>query len=277
MIGVLTSLCSALCFGLSDFAGGFASRRVSYLQVAIVGLAVSVAGAWIVVVLSPRGWPAPAIGWGVCGGLGAAVGSTALYRGFGKGFVTIVGPLSGLGAACLPVLAGIVLGERLRVQSWVGIVLGLVAIVLLSSPGGGGSTSRSGPAITDGVLSGAGFGLEFIALERAGDDSGLLPVAVSQTTAFAVVGLLMMRGGRLRFDWSRSHGWAALCGFLSLVATAAYFLASQLTSLSSAAVLSSLYPVVPVILSVALLHERPPWIQWVGVVLDFLAIYLIVA
>ncbi len=179
------------------------------------------------------------------------------------------------GAAALPAVVGAFLGDRLPTLGVIGAVIALPAIWLMSSTSEASAGRRAGTA--DGLLSGAGFALEFVGLERAGDASGLWPVAVSQTTALVLVALLV---AVRRPVWRPQRGavvLAAIAGLLSLLATALYFVAAHAGMLTVAAVLASLYPGVTVVLAAAFLQERPDSRQVTGLVLGAVAVTLIVA
>jgi uncharacterized membrane protein len=62
---------------------------------------------------------------------------------------------------------------------------------------------------------------------------------------------------------------------VSVTATVLYFLAAQAGQLTVAAVLSSLYPAITVLLAVALLRERTSRLQHCGLLLAAAAITLI--
>ncbi len=69
-MAVVLALCSALCYGLSDFLGGFLSRRTSAWSVAVVGqtssfVCIAVLAGFV------DGTPAPAdLVWAVVAGVG---------------------------------------------------------------------------------------------------------------------------------------------------------------------------------------------------------------
>jgi drug/metabolite transporter (DMT)-like permease len=273
--GALLALTSAVAFGSCDFVAGLAARKASFWWVTVLSLVTSVTGAWVVVGVQRDPPSGQALSWGAAAGAGAAIGATALYRGYGRGQMAVAGPISSVGAAALPAVVGALLGERLAAPGVVGVVLALPGIWLMSSTGGRGPRSRTGTA--DGLLSGAGFALEFVGLERAGNASGLWPVAISQTTALLLVAL-MVAARRPVLDLGRdSSVLAAGAGLLSLLATGFYFLASQAGLLTVAAVLASLYPGVTVVLAAAFLHERPDGRQVAGLVVGAVAVILIVA
>lgn len=273
-LGAGLGLISAACFGMCDFAAGLAARRASYWWVALLSLAASVAGAWLVVGGQGAAISTVALIWGAAAGLGAAVGATALYRGYGHGQMAVAGPISSVGAAGLPAIAGAVLGERLGAPGLVGVVLALPGIWLMSSVQGARTRSRAGTR--DGLISGAGFALEFVGLERAGDASGFWPVACSQTVALVLVALVVaVRRPPMDLDKGASL-LATVAGGLSLAATGSYFLAAHAGLLTVAAVLASLYPGVTVVLAAIFLRERPDRRQMLGLTLGGVAVALIV-
>jgi drug/metabolite transporter (DMT)-like permease len=273
-LGTLLGLSAALAFGLCDFVAGIASRRLSFWWVTLASLCASVAVAWVTVAVRGEGAAAPrAVGWSVAAGVGAAVGASALYRGYGRGQMAVAGPLSAVGAAALPAVAGALLGDRLPALGFIGVVLALPAIWMMAGGGEGAGSVRAG--VPDGLLSGAGFALEFVGLERAGGGAGLLPVAISQTTAMVLLALVV---AAMRPPWrrsSRAFSLAVLAGLLSLVATAAYFGAADEGMLTVAAVLASVYPGVTVGLAAVFLRERPGRRQLVGLALGAVAVVLI--
>ncbi len=182
-------LTSAVSFGLCDFVAGLAARRLSFWWVTVLSLVASVAAAWVVVGVQHEAPALRSLVWGTAAGVGAAVGATALYRGYGRGQMAVAGPLSSVGAAALPAVVGAAVGERLPTLGVVGVVLALPGIWLMSSAATPGVNVRAG--VGDGLLSGCGFALEFVGLERAGDASGLWPVAISQSAALVLVTLVV--------------------------------------------------------------------------------------
>jgi uncharacterized membrane protein len=132
-VGVALALLAALAFGVSDFAAGVASRRVSAGQVTAVAQALGVLTAIVgVIVFSGSGPAAPALGWGALSGVGSAVGTLSLYRGLATGRMTIVATLSAVLTAVIPALVGIALGNDISALALTGIVLSLPAIALVS-------------------------------------------------------------------------------------------------------------------------------------------------
>lgn len=262
-IGLVLALGAAFAYGAADAVGGSASRRHSYWQVVLVG---QFAGALIMFVagsLAP-GSPRPAdFAWAVLAGAGSAMGSVFLFRGLARGRMSLVAPVSAVGAAILPVLVGVGLGERPGWLVWVGILVALPGIWLVSREGTA-RTPTSRAALLDGAIAGTGFGILFIALAQVSADAGALPLAANQLFG----GLLTIAvAATLRQPWRpnrRVVGWGSASGLLGAAGTLAFTLATNATHLGMAAVLASLYPAVTAVLAAAFLGERIDAWQRVG-------------
>ncbi len=135
-MGILLALAAALLYGGSDFGGGLASRRLGSLRVSVVGSAAATVLAWATLIMV--GGPGPslrAVAWGLASGLAGGAGTLVLYRGLARGQMSVVGPLSAVGAAVVPVAAGVALGERPSLLSVAGVLVALPAIVLVAASG----------------------------------------------------------------------------------------------------------------------------------------------
>ncbi len=280
-MGVVLALCSALAYGLSDFVGGLLSRRTSAWAVAVVAQ-VSSTLCTAVVALFVTGSPHAAdLRWALLAGVGSGLGTGFLYRGFASGRMAVVAPVSAVGAALVPVLAGALGGERPSALVWSGIVAALPGIWLVSSASGSG-TSRSGrPSVaagaTDGVLAGLGFGLLFACLGQVPERAGWWPLTLCQ--AVSVVTVVAVAAG-LRAPWlprGRTVRLAALAGPLGATATGCFLVATHHGYLTVAGVLSSLYPASTVLLAAVLLKERVHRAQGVGLGLCAVAVACVAA
>jgi uncharacterized membrane protein len=283
-MAILLGLASAIAFGVSDYLAGVLSRRLHFTLVGLISQVSATALAWAS--LPWTGGPRPAtaaLAWGALSGIGGGVGSLALYRGLGRGKMSVVGPLSSVGAAALPALAGIALGDRPSPLAIGGVLLALPAIWLVASSSGrpGGERAAGPSGVGDGLLAGAGFGLLFIGLARAGDGAGLWPVATGQLTALVL--LTVVVGVRLATTRPTLPGGPRallpplLVGCLSVTATLLYFLATHSGLLTIVAVLASLYPGITVLLAWLLLGERITRVQRAGLALCAVAVVAIAA
>ncbi len=130
---VLFGLLSAIAWGGGDFGGGLLSRRTSVFGVVLVSQLVGMVVAIGLAVVRAEGLPTPAdIGWSVLGGVVGGIGITALYHGLAVGRMGVVAPVTGVIAAIIPVVTGIVLEGWPDRLVLVGIVVAIVAVVLVS-------------------------------------------------------------------------------------------------------------------------------------------------
>ena len=270
-MGILLALAAALLYGSSDFGGGLASRRLGSLRVAVVGSAAATVLAWATLILV--GGPGPslrAVAWGLASGLAGGAGTLVLYRGLARGQMSVVGPLSAVGAAVVPVAAGVALGERPSLLSVAGVLVALPAIVLVAASGS--VRGKLGAGLLDGLAAGLAFGILFIGLAQAGRNAGLWPVASEQTgTLLITLAVAVKTREPLRIP-VRAAGLPVLAGASGMAATLAYFYATHFSMLAIAAVLVSLYPGVTVLFARTLLHERFTPAQRAGLGLCALAI-----
>ena len=279
MSAVLLALASALAYGSSDFLGGLLSRRVNFAQVGLVMQVGAVAASCCLLpIVDGAGPTAAALGWGALSGLGGGVGSLVLYRGLGRGQMSVVSPLAALASAVLPAVVGIISGERPSALALAGIVLALPALWLTARPPGQGRAPTAG-GVRDGLVSGAGFALLFIALAHAGGHSGLWPLVASAVVSLLLqAGFVLLRHPVHARDVRRTRpqlAAALLTGVVSAAATLLYFLAAHAGLLTVVAVLSSLYPAVTVLLAVLILREHPSRAQQVGLMAAAAAVALV--
>lgn len=278
-IGITLALLAAIGYGTADFVGGTGARRAPSMSIVFMGQLTGGA-AMLTVGFAAPGTPTLAhAGWALLAGLGSAAGSIYLMRGLSRGRMAVVAPTSAVGAAVLPVLAGLASGDRPAIPVWIGLVLALPGIWLVSRqvPEGTQSATVSRGAVVDGLLGGLGFGVLFVALGQIPESAGTLPLALNQLTGglVAVVVATVMRQ-----EWrpsSRAAGWGMTSGLLGVCGSLAFVEASHLADLGVVAVLASLYPAVTVLLARAVLSERLGAEQRFGLVFCSLAAGLIAA
>ena len=126
-----------------------------------------------------------------------------------------------------------------------------------------------------GLAAGVCFALLFIGLNQAGSGSGLWPVFSGQVTALASVGCLAAFTGDLRLPEARGGWLAAIAGLTGGPGTIFYFLATHHGLLAVAAVLSSLYPAVTIMLARLLVGERLTAVRLAGLSLAAASVALI--
>lgn len=280
-MAALLALLAAVTYGVCDFVGGLGGRRVAAALVPIPMQAVALITVGIAILCGFGGEPTPAmLAWGGIGGIGTGVGNAALLRGLAGGRMSVVAPVSAVLAAAVPTIVGVISGDRLTLFAWLGVALAFPAIALTSwTRGPGGSPLRD---IGYGALAGCGFGLLFVAVDRAGPDAGAWPLLPGQCVALLVVctaaipeiARLRRRGESL--DVVTAVRWGAAAGALGAVANLLFLAATAHGQLTVIAVLTGLYPAVTVLLAALVLRERIHRQQAVGLLAAAVAVALIV-
>lgn len=261
---MVLALTAAAGWGAADFVGGVAGRRASAVSVAFASQLV---GLVALVVLAPV-VPAPLrpadVAWGVAAGAGAAVGVALLYHGLAVGLMSVVAPVTAVGAACIPVLFGLVTGERPPATALAGVVVALGAVALLCAgpshghdptPGGVAGEASARTGLLTGLAAGAGFGAYFVFLGHAGHSAGLWPLLGSRTTSVVLLGTAVLLTGRSLLPAGAGRG-VVVVGVLDVVANVSYLLATRRGLLSVVALLASLYPAATVAMARLFLRER---------------------
>jgi drug/metabolite transporter (DMT)-like permease len=205
---------------------------------------------------------------GILGG----VGITALYRGLAIGRMGIVAPVTGVLAAVIPVVGGIVLEGLPAAMVLVGIGLAVLSVVLVSrvADEGGGRAGLT-EALVAGVAIGS-FGIVISGLSEGQVFSSLTVIRLVQACLVIAVVLAVRAAWRPPTDALPA---IVVVGVLDMAGNSFYLLAVQTGALAVASVLSALYPVATVILAAVVLRERVTRDHTVGIVLAAAAIVLI--
>ena len=249
----------ALAYGSGDFLGGFASQRLRTSTVLLgaqsIGLAVSIL---LVIVLRDASPDAHVYVLSAVAGAVGVVAVALLYRGLAVGRMSVVAPVSAVGGAVLPVVWGLLRGERPSALAMVGIALALIAIVIV----GRGAEHDPAPSVTPlhelalGAGAGIGFGIVFILFSESASGSGLWPVLIARCTSVPLlIGAVIVLRQPPRVTRS---GLAPVlgAGLFDVTANALIVLAIRRGLLSLVAPVASLYPATTVLLARFVLYER---------------------
>lgn len=275
MITVVLALSGALAYGVSDFLGGLASRRIRPLVAtawaALFGIVPLLIG---LLILGGR-FTADAVLWGVVAGLAGSIGVLFLYTALAIGPMSVLSPVTSVVAVVIPIAVALLFaGSRL---SWIGtaaIVTAVIAVALVSTakdPSGARLTTRG--LIAAGIA-GCGFGGLVLAYSATSPDDGLAPLVVARVVqsvvmwaGVAVVSRRRGQGGAGRVPWLL----LAICGTVDAAANvliqAALHTGAAATTLPVVSVLNALYPIGTVILAAVVLRERLSRLQVTGLAL----------
>ena len=109
--------------------------------------------------------------------------------------MSVVAPVTAVTAAAVPVLAGLLGGNRIGLWAGVGILLALLAVVLVSAEGGLASLRAARPAsLTPPLVAGTAFGFFFVLLDRTSADAGLTPLVAARLASVVLVVVVALAG-----------------------------------------------------------------------------------
>lgn len=281
MLNVALAVLSGLVWGVGDFAGGKATQRAAVLPVVWISKLVSLPLLAIYLVATYVPMTPIGLAWGAMAGVAGFVGLVLFYRALSAGAMAVVAPITGVTSAAIPVVAGLLEGERPSGTRLIGVGCALLAIALvsISPPPPGRREIVNSRLVIAALGAGGGFALFFILLALAGDAAsgsvGLWPIAGSQLSALIICGLmlLMTRPG----PWPRQAalGFTVVAGPCDMTANALFLLATRGGDLSVVAPLAALYPVTTVILALIVDRERLRGVQIAGLVFAVVSLVLV--
>ena len=312
--GIFLAIAVAICWGSADTTATFASRRLGTFATTMISLLVSVVtlilfallfSAPLSLSLAPSALLASAP-IGLLSGVMAAIGYFSLYRGLELGPVAIVSPIVAADGAFAAVLAILLLHER--VSSWqVGLLLCIFCGIFFASSdlaelrkllGAADSASllKGGPRW--GLLAMAAFGIMLFSIGASAQSSGwFLPIFWTRSFAaltLAAFGLWQ----RYRFARVSSKSLSASpsstaagaikpsllssglvlatgVGLFEITGLLVYSIATQLAATGLAAAISSSFGLIPLLVGLTFLRERPKAHQLVGVALVTIGLVLL--
>jgi drug/metabolite transporter (DMT)-like permease len=269
VLSVLLALGSSVIWGCADFVGGLQSRRWPVLTVLIWAQGIAVVLCVVFVLVAGDGLPdAHAIAWAATASVVGSAALASFYRGLSIGTMSIVAPISATGAI-VPVLYGVLAGERPGTLQVAGIAVALVGIVLAAREKGderSGGEDVARTALGLALIAAVGFGVFMLGLERATSTAGVAwsLLLIRMVTVVVLTCAALVLRPRLRIP-AAALGPIAFIGAGDLVANAMFAVATTVGLLSVVAVLGSLYPAMTVILARLLLKEKVSRVQEAGV------------
>jgi drug/metabolite transporter (DMT)-like permease len=271
---VIFGLAAAVGWGFADFLGAVAGRRIGALGAVMSGQLLSAAAMTLILIVSDRSLTplSDSVGLVVLNGAFAAFAYSTHYKALALGPVAVVSPI-GAGYAVVGVgLAIVILGERPSVLALAGAAIAVAGVVLVSTdlkklregirqhvPGLWWSVAA---AITFGV---AGFLLGWVS-QRAGWIPGLWASRVSQVPFMLL--LVPFIRGELRGVRPGAGLWIALlAGAADLLGVVTYSIGAARGFVSIVLAASAVFPLIAVVLSIAVFEERVVPNQVVGIAL----------
>ena len=278
MLAIGLALIACLSWGISSFLAGMKSRIIPVLTLLVFSSTASLA--MFLIIIGGRDLPLPrdpTLLYAVLGGAFGIGGLYCLYRGLAVGAISIVVPVSAL-CVLLPVLTGIALGEVIHALQVVGIVLAVGGGVMVSLEK---NTPVNKKRIAAGILpalgAALGFGAFYVVMDLAGAVDPLWAAMVSRLSFFLfLLPAVFLKRPCLKIKCNYLPAVFAI-GILDGTAALAYTTATTKGLLSLVSVISSLYPVVSIILAAFILKERLRGLKFFGVLLAITGVAIISA
>ena len=257
------ALVGALVWGVGDFLGGLASRRIAVLTVLCISQCAGLVAVatWVALVDEP--FPGiSALLPAVCAGIAVLIGLAAFYRGLAIGAMGVVAPISAA-YPLIPLAVDGAQGVAPTTVQWVGAALVFLGIAVVSrepTPGGGRLAAGVVLAIAAAVV----FGIYIVGIDMSADDSVPWTVlAVRVASVVLVVSAVLATSTSLRAP-RRLLPLLVVIGLFDTGANVAVTTATTLGAAGIVALLSALYPLVTIALARIVLGEQLSALRRVG-------------
>jgi drug/metabolite transporter (DMT)-like permease len=277
-VAVVFALLTAVVYGVADYSGGRGSRLASSFTVTLVGQCAGFVGALLLALFV--GDPVPSghdLLISAAAGVAGSLGLLGFYRAMASGSMTIVAPITALVGTTIPVVWGLVDGERPGFVAYVGMVIAVFAVVLVTDALGVQDKRTPANIVVLAVIAGACFATIFIAFDHVSSDAGLWPLVALRSVSLPIVFVVVLATRHPLRTKGEATRWALTSGILDSAANGFYLIAARHGLLSVVAVIASLYPVSTLVLATSLDKEKLHPAQWVGVGLALAALVLVSA
>jgi drug/metabolite transporter (DMT)-like permease len=277
-VAVLLGVMVAVSFGSGDFFGGRATRQSSALGVLVISQACGLAVAAILAITVAATVAGNDLLFGACAGVVNVFGLGLLYYALSRYAVGVVAPVAAVVGAVVPIVWGVLDGERPSIVVWVGVVLAIAAGALIAREPDATTGGFAAGAAT-AALAGLALGTSLVLFSETSSDSGMWPVLAARATAaflvWAVALALVARKQPPRMPRASGPALAVIVGALDVTATALLLLAIRRGLIVVVAPIASLAPGFTVLLAWRLLGERLVSVQRVGLVCALVGLVLV--
>ena len=274
MRSIALALSASVTWGFADFFGPLKGRTLGALRVLVYvqlgGLVV------IALIVTIRGKGPADLGalYAIPAATSGTLGLYAYYRGMAVGAMSIVAPIAGISAG-IPVIFGIITGDRPSPWQWLGIAAALGGVFLASVEPGRGGRVAAGVGLA--LLAAIGFGGYFPPMHEAGiADFWWASLIFRMTSTSIILAAVAIRRPSLAVAPIQVP-LLALIGIGDMLGNLLFAAASTSGLVSITSVLASLYPIVTVMLARLVLKERVARSQEVGIALTLAGVALISA
>jgi len=252
------SLAATCAWGLSDFLGGFASRRANaFLLTTITHISGTVLMLLLAFVFHSSVPERSSLLWAMAAGVLAGGALAIFYRALAAGNMGLTAPIAAVLGAGIPTIVDMILEGKPGPLRITGFLLAGIGIWLISRSEG---PQRRPHGLGMAILAGIGFASYFLCVREAGDGSVFWIAAISRATSFVTTAMMVVATRQYQPMDLKGVIWGVVTGFLDVSGSAFFIRASQAGRLDTAVVVSSLYPAITVLLARLVLKEHfSPW------------------
>lgn len=275
MNSLTLGLIAAFCWGLHDITIRYLSRSAPMmgclLAVLLIGAVFQGAA---LLLLGATGVPTEAALLAIAAGVAFLLANVGLYFSFARGPVRLVTPI----IACFSVISvGIAVFEGASLTMGHAIAIGIlmlgIAIVGFATPDDSQTFPPIGPTIAFATLAAFGFAGTFKLGQLAAEAAGDLEVTlISRLTAFAILATILFFRSKPVSPGRHALLPLLAMGLLDSVAIFSVISAAPLPNPEYAAVATSTFGLLTIVLAWGLLKEAMSSRQWVGCLMAFSAV-----
>ncbi|MEO8423243.1 MAG: EamA family transporter [Actinomycetota bacterium] len=272
---MIYGLVAALGWGLADFGGAVVGRRIGSITTVVVSQGFNALFMTVLILVGRHDltvlWPY--IGFVALNGAASATAYVTHYRALQLGPVAIVSPIGATYAVVGVGLAIVVLGERPAGIAIAGGVVTVIGVMLASTDlrkVEEGLLKQRPPGLPWAIVSAVMFGIGGFLLgylsQRVGWVVGLWASRIAQLVAFSAYAALR-RSEIAGIGMNRMTAAALGVGLADLLGVIAFSSGAESGFVSIVLTASAVFPLIAVVLSIVLLHERPVPNQYAGIAL----------
>lgn len=271
---MIFGLAAALGWGLADFTGAVAGRRIGSLPTVLVAQLLTTTVMTVAMIEGGHGVGvlAPYAAFVVLNGLASGGAYLSHYRALQLGPVAVVSPIGATYAAVGVALAVLLLGERPGPAALAGGVVVVLGVMLTSTDLAkvrAGTHTRA-PGLPWAIVSAVLFGIGGFLLGYFAQEVGWVPGLWASRSAQLAMFVAIALARRHEFDrvgWNAGVMVALLSGAGDLLGVVTYSIGAARGLVSVVLIASAVFPLIAVAMSIAWLHERPVANQYVGIAL----------
>jgi drug/metabolite transporter (DMT)-like permease len=283
---IIFGILAAASYGIGDFFGALASKKIRALSATAVALFVGLGAAlvmsWIV---GAEYSTATVIGGGLAG-LASAVAIALFYASMALGPIAITTTITTVVASATPLAYDLITGEPLTLVEILAIGLLIFAAALVGFVPGSEVRLPSLRATLYAVGAGVGFSAFFIFLDSTPADSGLASLVMMRATGAPLLLLALIVVWlknrpqpliELEIRQPRIFGLVIAAGVLDVFGNVFFLFATRAGALSIAAVLASMGLVFTIIMARTVLKEKVAGTQSMGIFIGIIGIAILSA